>query len=356
MTFQEKLTDFRNWVARTKDSVKSEEATKTSLVMPFFQRVLGYDVFSPTEFVPEYKAGFGDKPSDRVDYTIIINGKPEIIIECKSVGTTLNHQHEAQLQGYFASLKARIAILTNGISYQFYTDIERANLLDNTPFMTFDVLNQDTSLFTELEFFCKDGFNASNIFEKARELKYSNIIRDFLTNQLICPSNDFVKLLISQIDGMEIHAEAVEELRPLVKKCFSKFVNEYPKNGIEQEQNENSSVNDTDNEIFTAIRECLKDIIDPVRISQYSSTKWTSIYYKNCILCRIITVGKPYCEIAFPEKFTDPSTNVKNRKIAITYSVDNAGEIENYRDDFISSINDIDTAYDKMYSKHQNYI
>lgn len=357
MTFSEKLSEYKDWVISVRDSVTSEEATKTSLVMPFFQRVLGYDVFSPTEFIPEYKAGFGDKPADRVDYTITIKDKPEIIIECKHSGVILNNQHEAQLQGYFASLRARTAILTNGIVYKFYTDIERANLLDKTPFMTFDILNQEPALIVELERFCKDKFNADEIFENARRLKYVSAIKGFLSDQLTNPSDDFVRAAISHIDGIDISgkaaSETVEEFRSIVKSCFVEFIGELPK--IETDT---SKTTDTDlgrknveDEVLSAVRACVKDVVEPVRLSLYRVTNWTSVYYRNCALCKVFTIGKDYCEIVFLEKFADPNTNAKNRKHTIAYSVSDAEEIQNYRDDFIASIKDIDAIYDKIHHK-----
>lgn len=357
MTFQEKLSDFKDWAASAKDSVMSEEATKTSLILPFFQRVLGYDVFAPTEFVPEYKAGFGDKPADRVDYTVMIDGKPEILVECKHVSVTLNNQHEAQLQGYFASLHAKIAILTNGIVYQFYTDIERANLLDKTPFMAFDVLNQDPALICELEHFRKDKFNAEDIFKKARTLKYSAAIKKFLTEQLVCPTNDFVRAAISRADGMEARSEAIEEMRPLVKSCFAEFINEYSKTEIAVEKSDDTDADRAaiEDEVLAVVQNCVKDIVKPERLSLYRVKKWTSVYYRNCVLCKIFTIDKDYCDMAFPEKFSDPNTNWKNRKTAITYTLANAGEVKNYSDDLIASIKDIDASYDIIHgAKHEN--
>lgn len=352
MTFQEKIQEFKNLAAERKDAVMSEEATKTALVMPFFQQVLGYDVFSPTEFIPEYRAGFGDKPADRVDYTIMIGGKPKIIVECKYSGTPLNNQHEAQLQGYFASLQStKFAILTNGIVYQFYTDIERANILDKTPFMTFDVLNPDIAIISELERFCKDNFNADKIFENSRRLKYKSSIKKFLHEQLTEPSDAFVKVAISRVDEIDTRTETLEEFKPLVKTCFAEFINENSTNTLIVEDIEQQVEDDVEQEVLMAIRECLNDKIEPARISLYRVTKWTSVYYRNCALCKIFTIDKDYCEIVFLEKFQDQKTNWKNRKPAITYTVSNADEVQNYRDDFLASIKDIDASYDKMHKK-----
>ena len=60
-----------------KNSVLTEEATKHSLVLPFIQ-ALGYDVFNPTEVIPEYTSDYGIKQGERVDYAICIDKKPII--------------------------------------------------------------------------------------------------------------------------------------------------------------------------------------------------------------------------------------------------------------------------------------
>ena len=76
-----------------KDTVSTEEATKMSLIVPMFQ-ILGYDVFNPLEFCPEYTADIGIKKGEKVDYAILDNGEPNILIECKSCSEQLDkHSH-----------------------------------------------------------------------------------------------------------------------------------------------------------------------------------------------------------------------------------------------------------------------
>ena len=60
MSFIEQLEEFSNRIQILKDTIQTEEATKTSIVLPFFQ-LLGYDIFNPLEFVPEYTADAGTK-------------------------------------------------------------------------------------------------------------------------------------------------------------------------------------------------------------------------------------------------------------------------------------------------------
>ena len=82
MGFSEDIKQFSERVTTLKQTISTEEATKMSLIVPFFQ-LLGYDVFNPTEFCPEFTADVGVKKGEKVDYAILLNGTPEILIECK---------------------------------------------------------------------------------------------------------------------------------------------------------------------------------------------------------------------------------------------------------------------------------
>ena len=78
--------------------------------MPFFS-LLGYDVFNPTEFVPEYIADVGIKKGEKVDYAIVLNNQVSILIEAKSVNENLK-KHGSQLFRYFGTTNSKLAILT----------------------------------------------------------------------------------------------------------------------------------------------------------------------------------------------------------------------------------------------------
>ena len=60
MELDEKLYSLSERIKQLKDNIQTEEATKQSLILPFFQ-ALGYDVFNPLEFVPEFTADVGIK-------------------------------------------------------------------------------------------------------------------------------------------------------------------------------------------------------------------------------------------------------------------------------------------------------
>lgn len=84
MDFIDQLRQFSKRVESMKDSIQTEEATKTAIIMPFFA-MLGYDVFNPQEFVPEFTADVGIKKGEKVDYAIIKEEQPVILVECKSI-------------------------------------------------------------------------------------------------------------------------------------------------------------------------------------------------------------------------------------------------------------------------------
>ena len=133
MTFEEQIKNYVAKIEKIKGKLSTEEATKTSLIMPFFQ-ALGYDIFNPNEFTPEFVADVGIKKGEKVDYAIILNDEVSILIEAKSINDKLE-KHDSQLFRYFGTSKAKFAILTNGLIYKFYTDLEKTNVMDKTPFL-----------------------------------------------------------------------------------------------------------------------------------------------------------------------------------------------------------------------------
>ncbi len=129
MEFQEKLASLAAKIRQQKSVIQTEEATKNAFVMPFIQSVLGYDVFDPTEVVPEFVCDVGTKKGEKIDYAILKDGQIQILIESKKIGEPLNINHASQLFRYFHVTTARISILTNGQVYRFFTDLDATSTL-----------------------------------------------------------------------------------------------------------------------------------------------------------------------------------------------------------------------------------
>lgn len=223
-TFIQQIKTLSSRIERIKDNVQTEEATKTSLIMPLIQ-ALGYDIFNPEELVPEFIADVGIKKGEKIDYAIMENGNPVILIEAKSVHEKLL-KHDSQLFRYFGTTKAKFAILTNGIEYKFFTDLEEPNKMDEKPFFIFNLLEIRENHFLELAKFRKNFFNVENVLTTASELKYTNEIKKFLTQQWDEPNEDFIKFVLSDIYQGVKTKKVIDNFRDIVRKSLNQFVNE----------------------------------------------------------------------------------------------------------------------------------
>ena len=194
--------------------------------MPFFS-MLGYDVFNPTEFSPEFTADFGSKNHYKVDYAIILEGKTTILIECKDVSAKLD-RHDAQLFGYFVASAAKFAILTNGLEYRFYTDLDKPNIMDSDPFLTVNLLDLRDAQIAELKKFCKEEFNIASIFSTASDLKYAQQFKQTFRAQLENPSDELVRLFLKDsYSGQKISHNVIDKFRPVLRKALNEYVNEW---------------------------------------------------------------------------------------------------------------------------------
>ncbi len=226
MSFDEKITALINRLPKLTDHLSTEEATKNALVMPFIA-ALGYDVFNPKEVVPEFTADVGTKKGEKVDYAIMRDGETSILIECKKAGCDLCQQTMSQLYRYFSVTKARIAILTNGVQYRFYSDLEQPNKMDEKPFLELDLLNPKTNALAEVKKMAKADFDLDRMLSTASELKYTSEIRKVLSAQSESPDEDFVRFFYHQImPGGRFTANVKEQFTPLVSKAFNQYVSD----------------------------------------------------------------------------------------------------------------------------------
>jgi hypothetical protein len=225
MDFADQIRDFVQTLIKVKPNVLTEEATKHSMVIPLLQ-LLGYNVFDPTEVIPEFVADFGIKKGEKVDYAIMINHEPLILIEAKHCDTFLE-PHNSQLVRYFTTTKAKFAILTNGIQYQFFTDLDDKNLMDERPFLTINLTPgiRDSEL-AEFKKFHKSYFDVESARSSAALLRYSSDLRNYLAGQLSDPSDDFAKFVIRQIYSGRIWANVLENFKPIIKKAVNQIVTE----------------------------------------------------------------------------------------------------------------------------------
>jgi hypothetical protein len=244
MDFIDQLKQFAARADNLRSQIHSEEATKTSLILPFFQQVFGYDIFNPDELVPEFTADYGTKKGEKVDYAIFIDKKPCILIEAKWCGEDLD-KYGSQLFRYFTTTEAKFGILTNGIIYRFYTDLEEQNKMDIKPFLELNLLKLKDTIVPELKQFCKANFNIKDIFSRASELKYSNEIRTYFSEQLKEPSDDFMRPILSHIYSGRQTLQVMDKFRPIIKTTLNNYISEMMNEKIKTAlQNEATSVSE----------------------------------------------------------------------------------------------------------------
>lgn len=225
MDFSSKIAALSQRVAKQKDSVETEEATKNAFIMPFIN-ALGYDVFNPLEVVPEFIADVGVKKGEKVDYAIKLDGKVILLVECKPCKEKLCFQHMSQLYRYFSVTEARFSLLTNGLTYWFFTDLEEPNKMDAKPFFEFDILNYRPSHVDELKKFATEHFNVPSILETASDLKYGSLFMNEIASEIDSPSDEVVRMLIGRIFEGKISANIFAKFKPLVQKAMKDTVRE----------------------------------------------------------------------------------------------------------------------------------
>jgi len=224
MDFKDLIKQLGERVMKLKEQILTEEATKNAFIMPFLQ-ILGYDVFNPLEVVPEFISDIGIKKGEKIDYAIFKDGNPTILIECKHWGQNLN-LHDGQLLRYFHVSKAKFGILTNGITYRFYSDLVEANKMDEKPFLEFNIHEIKDNQVEELKKFHKATFDAESITNTASELKYTNELKQLLQQELTNPSPDFVKLFARQVYPSVVTAKILDQFTILTKKSIQQHISE----------------------------------------------------------------------------------------------------------------------------------
>jgi predicted type IV restriction endonuclease len=227
--FKEQLTSLIKHINNFHDDIITEEGAKTAFILPFINFVLGYDIFNPLSVMPEFNADVGIKKGEKIDYAIMVNGAPVILIECKQASDTLSVENAAQLYRYFSVTTAKIAILTNGVQYKFYSDTEEINKMDMKPFLEFNMRTLDmnnTALLDQIRQFSRERFKIDDAGRLAIEMKYAEGIKQYLFQQVQEPSDEFAGVLLGAVYPGRKSAKTIEQFRSVVKRALGSFLEE----------------------------------------------------------------------------------------------------------------------------------
>lgn len=346
MSFEDELNNFSNLVNERSEHIDSEETTKISLILPFI-RLMGYNTEDPLEFKAEYTADIGRKKGEKIDFAILNNGTPEVLIECKSVLNDLSEENLSQLYRYFNITHARIGILTNGIVYRFYTDSKDKGKMDETPFLEVDLTHISPSEVIQLERFRKENFNIDRILNVVNTLKYEHDIKKCLNEELEVPSDEFVRVISKQVYEGVLTQNKVKYFRKIIQKVFKEVINEKVdkslKEAITKNKKENEPLIDIidENGIVTTkeelegyyiIKAILEEKIDTKRVTLRDRKSYCGILLDN-------NQNYPIARLHFNEKhnkkvsfFDQIKKGKSGEKIGDKISIDNVNEIYKYKD------------------------
>ena len=281
----------------TVDSLRNEEATKMALITPFIQ-ALGYDIFNPAEVMPEFTADFPEiKSGERVDYAILENGKPKILIEAKPYKTNLKDTEMGQLKRYFHVTEARVGILTNGRIYHFFTDLDNANVMDPTPFAEIDLLDLSNAPVREIKKLTKTMYDLVGLLDSAERLKYLGGVKDEIKKEFSDPGEWFVKEMARRIhSGKQVTTRIQEQFKPIVQEAIQAYINEKIndrlKSAIEAgnqteteeiisvpEETDNTGIVTTDEEMqgLYIVRAICATEVDPSRLTEKDTKTYFNI-------------------------------------------------------------------------------
>lgn len=237
-----------------------------------------------------------------------------MLLEAKSVNEDLD-KHGSQLFRYYATSSAKFGILTNGIIYKFYTDLDAPNKMDDRPFLEINLLDIKDNLIPEIKKFERNNYDYDNILNSAAELKYTNEMKKLLHEEISKPSDDFVRFMLKDIyPGMKTQ-NVIDKFRDTTKKALSQFINDIlndrfkavigsspttdvaASSEVETPETESvSKINTTIEELeaLAIVKTLLKDVVAPSRIFYRDTESYFGILLddnKYKWICRV-AIGK----------------------------------------------------------------
>ncbi|MBD5237721.1 MAG: hypothetical protein HDS62_09405 [Bacteroidales bacterium] len=332
---KENILSLAEKIRTLKPKVKSEEATKQSMVLPLLQ-ILGYDIFNPEEVIPEVPCDISGK-GDKVDYAISLNDEHMILIECKECHQNI-YSHVNQMKKYFVASDARIAVLTNGIDYLFFTDHDKAHIMDEKPYYSINILDLSDEDITFLSDFSKSHFNPDRVLSNANDVIVRTAIMTRIKEEINLPSREMISILYSGTLDSVLTDVSFARYSNIVRDCFrqllkAEFIKDDEVINKEDESPEKLPIFTEDQEILIKI---IKDWLSEFETNKYKivfrklSNGYISVDYANR--------WWPVCRFKVRPKFDD--------KICV--KICNNASVANCTEIYIDNIQNFGKARDKI--------
>lgn len=346
MDFKDTIKQLSEQIQKLKNDVLTEEATKNAFVLPFIN-ALGYNVFNPLEVVPEFICDIAMKKGEKIDYAIMKDENPVILIECKHWAQDLNI-HDNQLIRYFNVSSAKFGVLTNGIIYRFYTDLVEPNKMDLKPFLEVNLTDLKDTQIEELKKFHKSYFDVDNVLSSASELKYMSELKNLIIQELSSPTPNFVKNFAKQVYDGVITQTLLEQFTHLTKRAFISYVNDLIsdrlKTALKTEEsddgNDDNDVQDSGNGIVTTEEEIESYMI--VKSILRKNIDVSRIYYRDAQTYFAILLDdnnrKPICRMYFNGKTKKYIATFDENKKETKHEITCLDNIYTFADELVQTI------------------
>ena len=221
---EEHLKAFAARAKRYAPMCDNEEQTKVSLINPYLE-ILGYDVRNPAVCRLEYRADIS-RGAEKVDYAILRDGRPLILIEAKVTTSDISRPGAdalGQLQRYFMSEKVEFAALTNGVVWQWYRGSQEG-MMKETPFLVHDVRAPEVAEMPWLRSVAGPHFDAKTARDHAEAASIASAIMSWIEEARHRPSDDLVRAIIREKKLGQANAARVERVRQSFVATFEAYM------------------------------------------------------------------------------------------------------------------------------------
>ncbi|MCY4192078.1 MAG: type I restriction enzyme HsdR N-terminal domain-containing protein, partial [Rhodospirillaceae bacterium] len=221
--FEERLQTFAARAKRVAPLCVNEQQTKVSLINPYLE-ALGYDIRDPAVCRFEYTADLGGG-KEKVDYAIMRDSAPKILIEAKAATADFSHVVAApgQLQRYFMTENAEFAALTNGIVWQWYKGNQKGKLEDPR-FLVHDVRFPKKAEMQWLEGIAGPRFDPEKANERADAAQIASAITNWIEETRHRPSDQFVGIIMKEKNLGQQRTKRLEQVRQSFIATFEEYV------------------------------------------------------------------------------------------------------------------------------------
>ena len=115
----------------------------------------------------------------------------------------------------------KLGVLTTGVQWRFFTDLDKANVMDREPFLEWDVLKGPIP-YDFLTILQREKFDPDNIKAAAKKQHRQSLLVLELS-AILKPSPEFVKLALQNLEDRHLTEKVVDEWRPILVSAIREW-------------------------------------------------------------------------------------------------------------------------------------